>query len=109
MNNRWRITKRVAAAVASIATIGGVVYLFFFADMNHYVVDYMLMQGLHPDPESKDFTAIDGIFRLAYNFGIIAAGFSVAFIAGIFLIMAISDTTFAEMKAKKNAPADSRR
>lgn len=101
-----RFIKRVLTALMSLVAIVGVVYLFFFADMNHYVMDFMTSQGFHPDPNSKEFTIFDGVFRLALNFGFIGVMLMVPIIAASFLFMAITDTTFADLKKQKSASVE---
>ncbi len=101
-----RLIKRLLTAIISLAAIGSVVYLFFFTDSNQYVMDFMVSQGFHPDPESKDFTIFDGFFRLALNVGLIGMSLGLVPVSLILLFMAITDTTFTDLKKQKSVSAE---
>lgn len=82
-----------------IASIGAVIYLLFFGDLNLYVMDFMTALGFHPDPNSMDYTAADGLIRFALNSIVILTLLSIPAIVGKSLIGTTGD---AEIEDNQN-------
>jgi hypothetical protein len=88
--------------IISLAIFSGI-DLFLLPYRNRYVVDFMTFQGFHPEPYSKDFRIIDGIYILALDISFIGIVMALIIVSISILFMAITDTTFNDLKKKKLA------